>query len=122
MTIEEYTDLFRDAIDESRKLAEQRLGRRISHNYVIELYGPGCSGLRCGVREAVDRMYLGSELFYRLIDIAVIQLDNNSTTVFCRVSGHKPGTWDLTMHAKDGGGPFHLLQALDIVGADVDHD
>jgi hypothetical protein len=62
----------------------------------------------------VDKIYVGSDRFYRIIDVAIIEVLSNEYVAFVRVSGHAPDalgvTWDPT-----GSGPFKQLIAEKIV-------
>jgi hypothetical protein len=60
--------------------------------------------------EALDRIYLSDDRFYRVIDVAIRRIFSDRIEVFVRVSGHPPGqfsqTWDPA-----GSGPFKQMLA-----------
>jgi hypothetical protein len=59
-----------------------------------------CAGRLLTVDQAVDEIYLGSDKFYRIIDVAIQKILADQTIAFVRVSGHPTGrfsqTWDPT--------------------------
>lgn len=63
---------------------------------------------------AVDEVYLGPDLYYLIIDLAVIRVSNESSTVFMRPSGHTPGPWSQTWNQPTGMGPFKQLLSDEI--------
>jgi hypothetical protein len=76
--------------------------------YLIELHSPGVHGQTMSVNEAVDRMYLGPDRFYRVIDVAMKKLVAGKCVAFVRVSGHPPVGFDQTWDATELG-PFKQM-------------
>jgi hypothetical protein len=62
----------------------------------------------------VDRLYLGEGRFYRIIDVAVIEIAEDYTICFVRASDHAPGTFEQTWNSPAGSGPFKQLIAKEI--------
>jgi hypothetical protein len=89
------------------------VGRRIPRSFLIELHAPTSAGEVMSVDEAVNRIYLGDDRFYRIIDIAIKKIASDHTIVFVQVSGHPPGqfsqTWDPAHF-----GPFKQIFAQTI--------
>ena len=60
----------------------------------------GSLGRLVGVDEALDRLFLGSDRFYRIIDVAIKKLLPGQSIAFVRASGHPPAdfskTWEGT--------------------------
>lgn len=98
MTKKDFLQLFLRAMNSAADNAEQKLGKPISRSFVVELHAPASPGRTASVDEALDKIYLGSDRFYRIIDVAIKELLPGETVVFVRVSGHPPAefskTWD----------------------------
>jgi hypothetical protein len=62
----------------------------------------------------VDQIYLGSDRFYRIIDVAIKELLPRETVAFVRVSGHPPAEYSKTWDAS-ALGPFKQIIAEKIV-------
>ena len=60
---------------------------------------------------AIHDLYLGTDRFYRIIDVAVIEVGKGHTTVFVRASDHKPASFEQTWNDPPGSGPFKQLIA-----------
>ena len=80
----------------------------IPRSFLIELHGGGCPGETVPVKEALDRLYLGSERFYRIIDVALKKLLPTKSVMFVRVSGHSPTNFNETWNPSDLG-PFKQI-------------
>jgi hypothetical protein len=98
MTKNDFRELFLRALSSAADIAEQKLGKPIPRSFVIELHAAECSGRTVSVDEALDQIYLGSDRFYRIVDIAIKELLPGEAVAFVRVSGHPPAefskTWD----------------------------
>jgi|ERR1035441_6401753 hypothetical protein len=105
MTKQEFGELFLRALSAAARNVEDRLARPISHSFLIELHAPGSSGTHVKVEEALDRMYLGSDLYYKIIDVTIKELSPQQSIAFVRVSGHQPVPFDKTWDPS-GTGPF----------------
>ena len=115
MDKKEFQKLFEDALEKAAWNAEEKLGCILPRNFVIKLYGPGhSSGTLMSVVSAVDVLYIDDRLFYRVIDVAVIEVSKEKTVVFTRVSGHAPSTFEKTWNDPYGSGPFKQIIAKDI--------
>ena len=109
MIKEELRVVFEHALEVAAKNAETKLGRSVPHTFEIEMQGSPMRLLQKD--EAFDAIYLGPDLFYRIIDLAVIRVSKDTSTVFMCVSGHKPGAWDQTWNQPTGCGPFKQILA-----------
>jgi hypothetical protein len=113
MTKSDFRALFVRALDIAAENANSKLPKPIPRSFVVELHAPGSSGRTISVDEALDQIYLGSDSFYRVIDVAIKRLLPGESVAFVRVSGHKPAefgrTWDPT-HL----GPFKQILAEEI--------
>ena len=113
MTRVDFHQLFLKALERAAENAEGALNRPISRNFKIELHGLGHSGALFKPEDAVDVIYLGSDQFFRIIDVAVTEVTPSSTTAFVRVSGHPPCEFAKTWNPDDLG-PFKQLAAANI--------
>jgi hypothetical protein len=113
MTKRGFRNLFMQALRVAAELADLRMAKRIPRSFLIELHAPTSAGDIMNVDEAIDKIYLGSDQFYRVIDVAIRRLSSDQTIAFVRVSGHQPGpfnqTWDPTNL-----GPFKQILAQTI--------
>ena len=113
MTKGEFSQLFLRALSAAADNAEARLNRPIPRSFLIELHAPRSLGRTVGVGQALDELYLGSDRFYRIIDIAVRRLLPGQSIAFVRVSGHSPGPFSQTWDPSDLG-PFKQIAASTI--------
>lgn len=60
------------------------------------------------VKTVVERLYARAPLIPRIIDIAVIGLEDDHTLMFVRPSDHSPSGWEETLDPH-GRGPFKIL-------------
>jgi hypothetical protein len=113
MTKSEFRQLFLAALNSAAQNAEAKVANPISHSFVIELHAPGVAGRLVGVDEALDRLYLGSDRFYRSIDVSIKKLLPGQSIAFVRVSGHPLAAYSKTWDPS-GLGPFKQIIADEI--------
>lgn len=113
MTKQRFRHLFLRALRAAAEMVDARLASRIPRTFLIELYDPTSSGDLMSVDEATDKLYLGNDKFYRIIDIAVRKISSDKTIAFVRVSGHPPGPFSETWDPKNLG-PFKQIIAQTI--------
>jgi len=98
MTKNDFRELLLRALNSAAENAEAKLAKPVPRSFVIELHAPGSTGRTVSLDEAVEQIYLGSDRFYRIIDVAIKELLPGQSVVFVRVSGHPPTefskTWD----------------------------
>ena len=109
MTKQEFKRLFEKALEIAATHAEKRLGRPIPRTFQISFYGCGHSGTLVNPEAAIDKLYIDAEKFYRIIDIAIVEVNEGSSTVFVRVSSHTPASFEETWNNPPGMGPFKQL-------------
>jgi hypothetical protein len=61
--------------------------------------------------DAFEKIYLGPDRFYRIIDVAVRRVSEDVCTVFVGISGHAPGPLNQTWNQPPGSGPFKQVLA-----------
>lgn len=108
MTKTEFRTMFLRALNIAADNAESKLVEPVPRSFLVELHGAGGSGRIVDPDEAVSRMYLGEDRFYRIIDLAVTQILPGETVVFTRVSGHPPAGFEDTFDPP-GLGPFKQI-------------
>lgn len=111
MQIEEFNDLFLDVLETASANAERILEHSVPRYHKILLFGAGYSGQLMNVSEAVKALYISSDKFYFVIDVAVQKVTNESCVVFVRVSGHEPTEFENTLNRPKGNGPFKQIEA-----------
>ena len=98
MTKSDFRELFLRALNDAADSAELKLTKSVPRSFVIELHAPASVGRTVSVDAALDQIYLGSDRFYRIIDVAIRRLQPDKAVAFVRVSGHPPvefgKTWD----------------------------
>jgi len=114
MTEEEFADLFHQALERAVENAEHRLARPIPRRFAVTVFGAGYSGVIMSPEQAVRVLYLGPDRYYRIIDVAVVAVEQDRCTAFVRISGHAPGSFDETWNDPPGAGPFKQILAQEI--------
>lgn len=114
MDNQEFKKLFLKALYDAAFHAERRFNRQISRSFEIELHGAGYVGSRITPEAAADILFIDNEHFYRIIDVAVIEIQATKTCVFVRVSGHEPGVFIETWNQPPGMGPFKQINAKEV--------
>ena len=109
MTKAEFKRRFAGALEEAATLADEQLGRPVPRHFVIRLYGAGHRGDVVSVTTAAGALYLAEDRFYRIIDVGVVEVCPDTTTIFVRASAHEPSRWDQTWNSPPGSGPFKQL-------------
>jgi hypothetical protein len=108
MTKTDFRELFQRALNLAAEIAEEKLAKPIPRSLVVELHAPGSLGERLSVDEALDRIYLGNDRFYRIIDVAIKELLPEKSVAFVRVSGHSPDGFNKTWNPSELG-PFKQI-------------
>ena len=114
MSKEEFKTLFEHALEVAAQNAERKLGRPVPRQFEIEMHGLAPETRILKAEEALDEIYLGSDRFYRIIDISVCRVSKDVSTVFMVVSGHAPGTLKQTWNQPPGSGPFKQVLADEV--------
>jgi hypothetical protein len=119
MTRGDFLQLFQRALNLAADNAEAKLKKPIPRSFLISLHAFGCDDRLLSVDDALEKLYLGSDRFFRIIDVAIAEVRPDASVVFVRPSGHPPdalsATWDPTSP-----GPFKQLIADKIVDSGPD--
>ena len=113
LTKNDFKQLLLQALDRAALLADTSMEEPVPRTFVIELHSPGHAGSRLSVDEAVDSLYLGKGAFFRIIDVAIREVDSKSSTAFLRVSGHAPVDYERTWNPAEFG-PFKLIEPMKV--------
>jgi len=114
MTRADFRTLFLRALNAAADSAEAKLAEPVPRLFRVELHGAGCAGSIISVDEAINRLYLADDRFFRIVDLAVTQVLSDETVVFARVSGHAPGPFANTYDPSDLG-PFKQIAAEHVI-------
>jgi len=114
MSKEEFKALFERVLEVAAQNAEKKLVRSVPRQFEIELHGLAPHPTVVTMDEAFERIYLGSDRFYRVIDLAVRRVSKDVCTVFMGVSGHAPGSLSQTWNQPPGNGPFKQVLADEV--------
>ena len=110
MSRRDFDLLFRRKLREAADLAEAKLGRSIPRNFGILRGSSGPDGRRVSIEQAVSELFLSETEFYRVIDLAVVEVSATTTWVWARESGHHPAAFEVSWNQQPGSGPFkHLI-------------
>jgi hypothetical protein len=114
MTKKEFRESFMRAITAAANAVEARVSKPIPSAFLIRLHALGCDNRLISIDDAVEKLYLSSDLFYRIIDVAIEEVRPSECVAFVRPSAHPPaplsGTWDPS-----GFGPFKQIIADKVV-------
>ena len=108
MTKSEFRGLLVQALNRAAASAEVMLARPIPRSFLIEMHGAGSPGKNVSVEAVLGRIYLGSDRFYRIIDVAIGKVLPGKSVAFGRVSGHSPTNFNETWNPSDLG-PFKQI-------------
>lgn len=111
MSRKDFELLFRAKLDEARSIAESNLGQPLPKNIGILRGSPGPDGRRISVEAAAAELFLSDTEFYRIIDLAVVEVSPDTAWVWARESGHQPAPFEATWNQPPGSGPFKQLIA-----------
>jgi hypothetical protein len=109
MNRQEFELLFRRKLDKATQLAESKLGRPLPRNLGILRGSLKSDGRRISVEQAVAELFLSETEFYRVIDLAVVEVSPTTTWVWARESGQSPAAFEATWNRPPGSGPFKQL-------------
>ena len=113
MNKESFASCFRESLETACSAAEKSLGKKLSRDVIIKMYGAGENGLEVSPAEFLERAYISEESFYRLIDLMVVEIVGSRPVLFAKISGHPPAP--ISMSWNGAKGPFKQLQAGAIV-------
>src|ERR1700761_5112538 len=91
---------FQDAVETACRSAEKSLGRTLGRDIIVRMYGAGTDGLDVSPEEFIDRAYISDDLFYRLIDVMVVEVVGTKPVVFARISSHPPARLSESWNAE----------------------
>jgi len=109
MNRKEFNVLLIRTLEAALHTAEKRLGRSVPHRLEIQFHGLAPHSRAMTPEDALEALYLGPDTFFRIVDVAVLQVLKDRCVVFMRVSGHKPGSFSETWNQPEGSGPFKQI-------------
>lgn len=110
MDKEQFRALFTKALEAAVVAAQEAHNCLLQRPLRVELHGAGSPGTRMTPDQALENLFINDNLFWRIIDVAVIGANEEFTIMFVRASGHTPSPWDQTWDP-DGAGPFQVTVA-----------
>jgi hypothetical protein len=111
VTKSEFGALLLRSLEAAAESAERRLGISVSRNFEIQFEGFAPHRRKLTGDQAVDELYVGTDRFYRVVDMGVIEVRKDRTVVFMRVSGHPPSSFADTWNQPKGAGPFKQIES-----------
>jgi hypothetical protein len=108
MTRGDFRRLLQEALSLAADNAEAKLKKSIPRSYLIRLHAFGYDDRLVSIDDALDKLYLGGERFFRIIDVAIAEVRSDASVVFVRPSGHEPDAWRTTWDPSSSG-PFKQI-------------
>ena len=93
--------------------AAEHFGVPRPSQYSVELHGAGYAGKRLTESAAGDALYIDSSRFYKIIDVAIVEVSRDRAVAFVRAAGFEPCPWEATLDPA-GLGPFNPGLSEDI--------
>lgn len=116
MTREDFRRLFQKALGVAADNAEAKLKEPIPRSFLIRLHAFEYDDRLVSIDDALDKLYFSGERFFRIIDVAIVEVQSDASVVFVRPSGHEPNAWSTTWDPT-GCGPFKQIIADKILNA-----
>lgn len=113
MTKNDFKALFLKCVNEAKHQAEKAHQQKLSENHLFRVNGGGVSDQLIPLEETLDILYLSDKQFYRVINVGCKYVAEEKTEVFVGISGHTPSTYDHTINAQSGLGPFKVIIPLE---------
>jgi len=113
---EDFRRLLQEALSLAANHTEAKLQKSISRSYLIRLHAFGYDDRLVSIDDALDKLYLGGERFFRIIDVAIAEVRSDASVVFVRPSGHEPDVWGTTWDPSSCG-PFKQIIFDEAVGS-----
>ena len=114
MTRAEFSALFTSQLDLAVDAAEARFGHPLARCYEILRGSPDCEGRRITVDDALEELWISSDRFHRIIDLAVADYSPVMTWIWVREAGYAPSAFEEKWNDPPGAGPFKILVFSDL--------
>ena len=111
MSKEEFKTLFEHALEVAAQNAEKKLGRPVPRQFAIAMGGLAPKTRILSKEVTLEKIYLGPDKFYRIIDVSVCRVSKDVSSVYLVISGHTPCSLDQTWNQPPGSGPFKQVLA-----------
>jgi hypothetical protein len=111
MTKKEFSALYEKALELAARNIELKYGQYIPRLFEIEFHGFSPTKRILTKESSLEEIYINENSFYRIIDVSVIKVHQLVITVFIKISGHAPGSFDRTWNDPQGYGPFKQILA-----------
>ena len=108
MTKAEFRRLFVTAVERAAANVEKAVERPVPRVFIIDLHAENHPGSLMTIEQATDVLYMGTEAFFKIIDVGVTAVLDGRTHVFVRPSGHAPEDFAHTWNPTDLG-PFKQI-------------
>lgn len=110
-----FSVMFERELESARQRAIRAFGVLLPPHRTVELHGAGCSGELLPLPDAVEHLFISSELFWQIIEIGLKEVHQDTCIYFVRASGQEPVCWS-EVWACDKAGPFKQIDATRIPG------
>jgi hypothetical protein len=114
MTKNEFSALYEKALELAARNVETKYSHAIPREFEIEFHGFSPTKRILTKESSLQEIYINADLFYRIIDVSIFKVSRFVCTVFVRVSGHAPGSFEQTWNDPHGYGPFKQICADDV--------
>lgn len=113
MNKEKFKSLFCRALVIAAEKAESRAKIIVPRTFMIDLQAFGYSGGLLTCAQIINRIYIGEDKFYRIIDVAITGIHPKYAVAFARVSGHSPSVFSDTLSPNELA-PFNIMTSTKI--------
>ena len=113
VTREEFRSYFAKALRAGAERSAKRFDLPLPTEFSVELHGAGNAGTQLTESAAADALYIDSSSFYKIIDVAIVQVSGNRAVAFVRAAAFAPCPWEATFDPA-GLGPFAPTLSDDI--------
>jgi hypothetical protein len=109
----EFRRVFDATLEAAARAAEHFLGQPVPRNFVITLSGAARSDGPVDVDTAFDKLYLGDEEFFYLVEVIIkeFRAGDDYLRLWMLVSHHRPVSFEKTLNRPPGAGPFTIISA-----------
>jgi hypothetical protein len=104
--VHEFRRVFDATLEAAARASEHVFGHPVPRNFKIKLSGATRTDGPVDVESAFDKLYLGDEEFFAMIDVFLRGLRDDFLELEMMVTGHKPVPFEKTWNRPPGAGPF----------------
>jgi hypothetical protein len=105
----EFRRVFDATLEAAARAAEHDLGYPVPRHFKIRLSRVTGADSLVDIETAFDKLYLGDEEFFAMIDVFIRALRDDFLELEMRVTGHESVPFERTWNRPPGAGPFKFM-------------